>query len=425
MLSLDTAHDTGRRIAAVARPAVTAGQRWWARFEPIAPLVLVAVLLLLMARTFYFQLHFNAKPGWQAYAQFADIGTISGHHLGLNELVRNRNPTGFDGQFYYYMALDPAQPFICAHRPPTCALDDSFGIVRAERVLYAYTAGILTLGHPQWLPFTLLLVNLVAILVTCWLVMRLCLAAGASRWLGAVAALYCGMALGFLRDLADPYAVMWIVLTVYLFGQRRYTWGALAMAAALLTREQLILTLPVLLAPLALERRWWTLARTALIGIGPFLAWQVALWIVWGRLPLTSGDTQASGVAGGFSPVPFHGLFEEGTRYDFGLLLTFVAVPLTFAIAIAALTLRDQWRAKGWRGWLTDPTALFVAGYALLLSLTSAIVWLDMWSPTRLAAPAVVLAVVLAARLPRPQLRATYATLVGLSALAPFILVVR
>lgn len=425
MLSLESPRETGHRIVSAIRPVVETGRRWWARFEPVAPLVLVAVMLLLMARTFYFQLHFDAKPGWKAYAQFADIGTISGHHLGLNSLVRNHNPTGFDGQFYYYMALDPTQPFICAHHAPTCALDDAFGIVRAERVLYAYTAGALTLGHPAWVPFTLLLVNLVAILMTCWLVMRLCVAAGASRWLGALAALYCGMSLGFLRDLADPYAVMWIVLTVYLFGRRRYTWGALTMAAALLTREQLILTLPVLLAPLALERRWWTLARSALIGIGPFLAWQITLWIVWGHFPLTTGDTRASGVAGGFLPLPFHGLFEEGTRYDFGLLLAFVAVPLTVAFGIAALTLRDQWRVKGWRGWLADPTAIFVAGYALLLSVTSAIVWEDMWSPTRLAAPAIVLAVVLAARLPRPQLRATYATLLALSALAPFIMVVR
>jgi hypothetical protein len=218
---------------------------------------------------------------------------------------------------------------------------------------------------------------------------------------------------------------MWVVLAVYLFVKRRWLWGALAMAAALLTREQLALTMPLLLLPLVLERRWWALARTALVGIGPFVAWQVALRVAWGTWALTSGDTQASGVAQGFALVPFHGLFEEGTRYDFGLLLAFVAVPLTVAFGIALLSLREQWRRGGWRGWLADPLPLFVAVYALLLSVTSAIVWEDMWSPTRLAAPAIVLAVVLAARLPRPQLRASCATLVGLSALAPFILVVR
>jgi len=133
MLSLETPRETGRRIYAASRPAIETGRRTWARAAPWAPLVAVALLLLLAARTFYFQLHFDAKPGWKAYAQFADIGTISGRHLGLNGLVRNNNPTGFDGQFYYFMALDPSQPFICAHHPPNCALDRAFGIVRAER----------------------------------------------------------------------------------------------------------------------------------------------------------------------------------------------------------------------------------------------------------------------------------------------------
>lgn len=426
MLSLDTPRETGRRLAAAARPALEKGRRWWARVAPAAPLVAVAALLLLMARAYYVEQHYYTKqPLWRGLAAFADIGTISGHHLGLNGLVMNNNPVGFDGQFYYFIALDPKQPFMCAHRPPNCALDDAFGIVRAERLLYPYAASALTLGHPHAVPFTLLFVNFAAILITALLVGRMCVEMGASRWLGAAAALFAGEVLGFLRDLADPFAVMWVVLAVYLLRKERYLLFGLAVAAALLTREQLILTLPLLFLPLLLRRRWRTLAASALLAFAPFAALQVALRVIWGRWALSSGDTQGAGVANGVLPLPFHGLLEMRHRVDFGTILALVVVPLVLACFASAVALWRAWRADGWAGVLADPVPLVILAYSLMLSLTSWILWQDMWTPGRLAALAVVLGMLVVAKLPNVSLRASYASIVALSGLAPLMLVLR
>jgi hypothetical protein len=393
------------------------------RLAPLAPLVVVAVALLLTARTYYHEQHYDIKRGYARLAAFADIGTISGTHLGLQGLAMNNNPVGFDGQFFYFIALDPKQPIICATHPPNCALDQAFGIVRAERLLYPYTAGLLTLGHPHYVALTLLLVNFLAILITAWLVGEMCVAAGASRWLGAAAALFCGEIMGFLRDLADPFAVLWVVLAVYLLRRERYLLFALAVAAALLTREQLILTIPLLYLPLVLRRRWRTLAAALAIGIGPFVALQVALRSIWGTWALTSGDTQGAGVGKGVLALPFHGLFDRGPQIEFGMILAFVVVPLLFACGAAVLALWHDHQNVGWRGQLADPVPLFILAYTLLLSLTSWILWQDMWTPSRLAALPVVLGVTVVARLPRPQLRASYATLVAITAAAPLMLV--
>jgi hypothetical protein len=385
--------------------------------------VVVGLVLLLSAAVYFREQRYYTKPGYEGIAAFADIGTGLADHVGLRALVMNNNPVGFDGQFYYIIAQDPSQPIICAERPrpPDCALDPAFGEVRAERILYPYTAGILTLGSPHLVPYTLLLVNLMAILLTTWLVGSICVASGASVWLGAAAGLFCGEVLGFLRDLADPFAVLWVVLAVYLLRKERYLWSALAIAAALLTREQLILTVPLLLLPLLAQRRWRTLALSLLIGLGPFIGWQIVLRITWGKWALSSGDTAGAGVGGGSRLMPFLGLWQEHTKVDFGLILAFVVTPLALAVMISAIHI---WQS-GPRHLLYDPVPLIIILYTLLLSVTSWILWQDMWTPGRLAAIAVILGVIAVSGLPMPSLRASYATLLSITGLAGLILVIR
>ena len=124
------------------------------------PLVASRAGAPLSAVVYFREQRYYTKPGYEGIAAFADIGTGLADHVGLRALVMNNNPVGFDGQFYYVIALDPSQ-LICAERPrpPDCALDPAFGEVRAERILYPYTAGLLTFGPPHLVPYTLLLVN--------------------------------------------------------------------------------------------------------------------------------------------------------------------------------------------------------------------------------------------------------------------------
>ncbi len=413
-----------RRLPPGALRALEVARAVWRRVAPYAPMVAVGVMLLLMARAYFVLQRYYTKPGYEAIAAFADIGTISGHHLGLNDLVMNNNPVGFDGQFFYFIALDPSQPIICAQQhphPANCALDDAFGEVRAERILYPYTAGLLTFGQADLVPYTLLLVNFAAILLVVWLVGKMCVEAGASIWLGAAAGLFCGQVLGFLRDLADPFSVMWVVLAIYLLRKERYLWSSLAIAAALLTREQFILTIPLLFVPLLAQRKWRTLALSLLIGLGPFVAWQIYLRIIWGKWALLTGDTQGAGVGNGINPIPFHGLWDERLKPEFGLIVAFVVVPLVLAVVISLMQI---WR-NGPRHLLLDPVPALIILYVAMLSLTSWILWQDMWTPGRLADLAVVLGVIVVSRLPFPALRASYGTLLSITSMAAMILVLR
>lgn len=357
---------------------------WRRSLRQAAPTLVLAVILLLTARAEYF------KHGYQGLIGFAAIGYTHGERIGV---VRgNVGPIGYDGQFAYYLALRPDLIVTCATNTATCPLDD-LGELRVERILYPMTARLLAVGQAELLPFVLLLINFIAILVTAALIGQMAVEMGASRWLGAAAGLFTGEVLAFVRDLNDPYAVLWLVLAVYLARKERWIWCALAAAAALLAREQLIFVIPFLALPLIAQRRWRTLTTCAAVALIPFVAWQIALRILYGSWALLSGDTRAAGLA----PIPFEGLWQTRTASDFKLNVLTVALPLVIALGIAVLALRRD----GVRSLLRDPVPAMVIVYCLIGSLLTTLQWQDVWAPGRLAAPGIVLAVIVSARVPR------------------------
>jgi len=330
--------------------------------------------------------------------------------IGLSHLVVGSD-VGYDGQFFFELAYRPSLVVDCARSTVHCPTYDP--VFRWQRILYPAAAWLVALGQAALLPVALLLVNLLTILATVYLVGSLSLAAGASRWLGAAAGLFCGEAMSFLRDLSDPFGILWIVAAIYLFRKGRPLWAAGAVAAALLTREGYILYVPLLALPLVAARRWSTLARAAAIALGPFLAWQIALRALYGQWPLIAGDTRIATLV----HVPFLGLWRANGGYDFALTVMCAAVPLLFAIAICLIAL---WR-DGPRSVLRDPVPLFALLYCVLFAFVNYPQWADLWGASRLEAPGIVLAVLVVAKLRSSALRASYGTLLALTVLAPLI----
>ncbi|HEU5441850.1 MAG TPA: hypothetical protein VFU88_21395, partial [Ktedonobacterales bacterium] len=321
---------------------------WRPRLLAVAPLAVVALTLLLVGRAEYY------KHGYQDLLGFAALGSNYSQHIGITHGFVS--DVGYDGQFFYYLALDPGLVVTCAHTASTCPLDYQ-PLVRLERILYPMTARLLALGQPGLIPLSLLLVNFLAILVTAALLGRLSVEAGASRWLGAAAALYAGETLAFARDLADPFATMWLVLAVFLAQRGRWLWAAMAVAAALLAREQLLLVAPLIGLPLLAERRWRLLSGFVALGLGPFVAWQLVLRALYGVWPLLAGDTRAASV----TPLPFGGLWPQRGAGDFKLEVLVVAVPLVAGAMLAVWALRRQ----GWRAILGEPIPAMALWYAL------------------------------------------------------------
>lgn len=390
------------------------GEAAWVRSAALAGLV--ALALIFTAWVYYVRWGFDHRPWGNSqqaspvpiWLAFNDLGHLFAARVG--DQADAVAPIGYDGQFYYYMAKDPGVLFTCASGPERCPIDAS--LLRAERILYPMTAHLLALGDPAALHVVLFAIDFASIVVTAVVVGWLCVAAGAPRWLGAAAALYCGELQGLLHDLADPYAVMWTVLAVAFLRTRRPLLCGAAVAAATLSREQLVFVLPLLALPWLAQRQWRTVVLFLVVALGPFVAWQTALRAIFGHWGLEGTFATTHGVH-----LPFSGLWAQRSALEFGDMVIFVAVPLVCAGLVALVWMRRH----GIRALLSDPVPLVVLVNVALATLTDAQEWEGVGGSARLLASAIALGVVVACDI-APPLRRSYAAVVGATALATFVL---
>ena len=208
---------------------------------------------------------------------FADIGYkfVGESHASAvikdDPRYHHTEPTGigFDGQFYYYLAVDPANARYYMDWPA----------YRYGRILYPMTARLLALGRADSVPYTLILINWLALgggtlVVAAWLKRK-----RLSPWLALIYGLYGGLFLGLRLDLIEPMACALVALAIYLFdfgGRLRILWAGLAFALAVLTRETVAI-FPALYALAALFER------------GQATTWRDRLLANWRRAALLLG----------------------------------------------------------------------------------------------------------------------------------------
>jgi hypothetical protein len=283
--------------------------------------------------------------------------------------------TGYDGQFSYYIALDPSRAHDYIVAPDSASY-------RYQRILYPMLARGLALGQRGAVPWALMIINWLAcgggvLALAAWLRRR-----GASPWFAAVYGLFPGMIVAIQLDLTEPLAYGLVALAIYLFdfgGRRGVAASAVAFALAALTRETtLVFAILFGLSILAgrpnadPQRDTRGRIRQALqfsaLALIPFFAW-LAIDYSWLGLP------QPGSI---LDPVPFAGIFADPlsvTRQP--LELAFVGVP---ALLLCTALLPGLRRAPGRLERLC-----VIANTALVVVFSSGAVWGSYTSIGRLA----------------------------------------
>ena len=246
--------------------------------------------------------------------------------------VRATTPFGFDGQFYYFIAMDP--------RRAAAYIDDPS--YRFQRIAYPMAARAIVLGQRSLVPDGLVAANLLAIVLgvlalAAWLASR-----GLSPWPAAVWGLYPGQVISFDRDLADAFAYGIAAVAVWLRDRSSLGAGAVFGLAGLGRETTLVFPIVFLLADLWALRHerqaglWLRAASPALLALLPFAAWKLFInhWGLPGTVP--SQD---------FTPVPFGGLVA-GVRHSHALLITVMLPTLISLGALAWLVRRRIWRKE-------------------------------------------------------------------------------
>lgn len=258
------------------------------RFSPrslphVGPSLVVAVLSVALMATWL-------RRSGLGLSTFVIAGELRADAAAVpDELLLYPDTVGYDGRFFYRLALDPFTD-----------QSTDFGIVldhpayRQRRILYPLLAHILHVSTNVsvlvWLP----VINLIAVVVMTALVAHVCLRFGRSPWWAVLVGLSPPMYIGLTRDMAEPLALTLAVAGTVGVLHRRWAWAAALFALAALTRET-TLVFPAgvglwLLFQAFRSRRseMWLAAGLMVVPLAALLLWEVWLRQNWGGTPIAA-----------------------------------------------------------------------------------------------------------------------------------------
>lgn len=220
--------------------------------------------------------------------QFTDPAQVPGHVFVFGY-------PGYDGQFYYRMALDPAD----LHRT-------AFGITmdypyRFVRIGYPALAWVISAGQHSVVPFALAGINIVALGVLGLLGGMLARESGHHALWGLLLAGYFGFMTSLARDLTEPLGAVCLLAGILAYRRRHPLLAAVAFAYGALTRET-VLVAPVALAIVRLVQMARRRARPAaddlawLVPAAVFVAWEGVLKAATGVFPIVSDGGRNAGL---------------------------------------------------------------------------------------------------------------------------------
>jgi len=262
------------------------------------------------------------------------LAIVAVHYGNVLEFVRpgseyagnlstySRDVEGYDGQFDYYIAVDPLNA--PAHMDVPA--------YRYQRILYPLLARVLALGQASLVPYTLLGINLAALAVGTAILERLLETEHASAWYALVYGLFAGVFVAVRASTNEPLAYALVLAALRAAQRERNGWCAIFLAMAGLTKETTLLfaagyILFFMACRIDGHRRWRSAWLTALGAGIPFTLWQVALRIWLGAWGIGSGGANATP----FEVVPFGGIWRLA-GYDLRVFVVFGVLAILIAL---------------------------------------------------------------------------------------------
>jgi hypothetical protein len=250
---------------------------------------------------------------WQTWAQ----GKISrfilvGMHFATPSQLPPGMPVaktyGYDGQFFYRLALNPLN---FGHTAYGITMDRPY---RFMRIGYPALTWLLSAGQHWLVPVMLVAVNIAAIGALGWLGARFALDGGRHALVGLLVPGYFGLITSLSRDTAEPLAAACLLAGLLAIRARRPVLAAFFLAYGALTRE----TVMVAVAAIAILRVIGVLrhrihqghgvrpGRDDLAWVIPaavFTAWEVVVKLATGSIPLLADGGRNAGTPSGTTSV--------------------------------------------------------------------------------------------------------------------------
>lgn len=327
-------------IASGGLPFVTPAPSQTTRPSLWRPSLLAGLIYLLLLTFFMTVRHYSVFD-------FIHLGTVWGAHLKAGSW-------GYDGQFYYQIARDPLGAGRFMDNAP----------YRYQHLLYPLLAWLLSLGQTSLVPYTLLLINLLAIIGGVEIVARLLSKNGLSPWFSLALGLYYGLAVGLTFDTTEPFTCLLLALGIWELEKKQWLLSALWMGLATLSRETAVLFPLCLAISLVWNHQWKEALLFFALGVLPLLIFLGVLAMIFRQTGVTFSPP--------FEHIPFAGIFHfQHAPHKFWLLVLVMLLPTLICLAFLA------WDLIHWRWnmltlvWATNLAMLVFLSHASYIELVS------------------------------------------------------
>ena len=197
-------------------------------------------------------------------------------------IIVREHSDGYDGEFYYRLAIDPWPSASAAHG---VTFDDP--PYRAQRILYPALTWVVSLGHPAYVPKALVAVNLLAIGVIAGASVALRSAARLPFWFPVAIVACPGFVVTLTHDTTELVPQALIMLALWAWARGKFTLFAVFAGLAPLGREvTLLIPAGFLLwstAAFLQNRNRRSFGRAVVCGVAllPFALWRETLILLF------------------------------------------------------------------------------------------------------------------------------------------------
>lgn len=347
--------------------------------SPLACLLITAVVFLIFIFGRLYQSRFDPSSFIVAGDRYSDPSRVP------HSLTVLRNSDGFDGQFYYRLALNPftsrtTEFGITLDAPP----------LRHQRILYPLLSSGLSFGNHDLLPTVMILLNFFALCLMGWIGGIYAQTLKQHALWGILLPIYPGFLLTLSRDTVEILEATILLGSLLLLRRGKPILATVLLTLAVLTKETAVL-LAVAGVPVYVAEVWKRQRKVSLpwyyivLPLAVFALWQLILSHVWGELPLHASGSANLGIpfVGPASAVLDASVFQRPFQLRKLVELIFV---LGFAFAVLFHLQPTKATPHEASSWLLVTV--------LIISLSNS-VWIEDWTFMRVLSLFYVLGVVI------------------------------
>jgi hypothetical protein len=273
-------------------------------------------------------------------------------------LAVGAHASGYDGQFYYRLAVAPLSPVA-----RVAGIRFDYPVYRAQRIGYPLLVRLFSAANPKAIPWVMLLLNVAAAGV-----IAATAATMVSRWWAALAvALFPGFLLTISRDLVELVEIAFLLLALRFLLSRRIAPSVIFLTLAVLTKETAILFAIAAGVAILLKERAVIRASAFAIPIAAHVGWKLFLFRLW-NLPPNLGASE-------HFTLPFAGVTAAMRGANRLLVIEVVLIALFTVVATLSFRLSHA----------ELPVKLAWIAYAVLFFTLGAEFWWEDWAFLRAA----------------------------------------